>query len=187
MTEKTTKALMVVDVQNDFCLGGALAVTYGDEVVKPLNHMIDFAERNNWEIYFSRDWHPQETKHFEKWPTHCVQNTLGAEFHPELHLPKDYAKFHIISKGLGDADGYSAFDGDVLPKAKELYVGGLATDYCVLWTVKKAIKLGYKVVLLLDACRAVNFNPIDGRDAIREMIALGAKVRTTTEVLCELG
>ena len=83
------KALLVVDVQNDFCPGGSLAVTDGDQVVGPLNRLIAFAEENGWEIYFSRDWHPAETKHFEKWPVHCVQNTRGAEFHPDLQFPKD--------------------------------------------------------------------------------------------------
>jgi len=192
MAKTIRRALVVVDVQNDFCPGGTLAVTHGDEVAEPLNRVIDFAVQNgwfavqnDWDIYFSRDWHPAKTKHFEKWPPHCVQNTHGAEFHPNLRQPKDYPKFRVISKGLGDADDYSAFDGGMRPEAEELYVGGLATDYCVLWTVKRAIELGYKVVLMIDACRAVN--PEDGKNAVEEMIALGAVVKTTTEVLYELG
>ncbi|MEK7574152.1 MAG: isochorismatase family protein [Patescibacteria group bacterium] len=182
----TKKALIVVDVQNDFCPGGSLAVSNGDQVVEPINQMLNLAKQNNWEIYFSRDWHPAKTKHFQKWPAHCVQNTRGAEFHPNLHQPYDYPKFQIISKGLGEADDYSAFDGGMRPKAKQLYVGGLATDYCVLWTVKKALELGYEVIFLSDACQAVNLKPDDGKKAIKEMRNAGVKVATTKEVINEL-
>ena len=180
------KALIIVDVQNDFCPGGALAVSGGHQVVEPLNRMIDFAMQNNWEIYASRCWHPAKTAHFEKWPVHCVQNTHGAEFHPNLRLPLEYPRFQMISKGLGDTDDYSAFDGGMRPKARRLYIGGLATDYCVLWTVKRAIELGYETVLLRDACRAVNLKPGDGGKAIKDMRTLGAGMLTTKEALHEL-
>lgn len=183
----TKRALILVDVQNDFCPDGSLAVPEGNGVVQPLNHMVKLAVQRSWEIYASRDWHPAKTKHFEKWPVHCVQNALGAKFHPDLHLPTDYREFQVISKGLGDADDYSAFDGGMRPKAKQLYVGGLATDYCVLWTVKKALELGYRVTLLLDACRAVNLQNGDGEKAIEEMRTAGAKLSTTEEVANELG
>ncbi len=179
-------ALVVVDVQNDFCPGGSLAVPDGDQVVEPLNRMSEATKKNNCEIYFSRDWHPAETKHFEKWPKHCVRNTRGAEFHPNLRIPYGYSKLQVISKGLGDADDYSAFDGGMRPEAKRLLVGGLATDYCVLWTVKKAIELGYEAVLLLDACRAVNIKPDDGEKAIEEMRKLGARISTTDLMMREL-
>ena len=181
----TKKALIVVDVQNDFCPGGALAVTNGDEVVRPLNRVIDFAVRNWWEAFFSQEWHDPiiTIEHFKEWPVHCVQNTKGAEFHPMLHIPRGYERFQVIRKGLGDADDYSAFAGGMRPEAEKLYVGGLATDYCVLWTVREAIKRHYKVVLMIDACRAVNRKPEDGNNAIREMKALGAVVKTTAEVL----
>lgn len=183
----TKRALILVDVQNDFCPGGALAVPEGDKVVQPLNRMIEFALQNQWEVYASRDWHPSETKHFEKWPVHCVQNTEGALFLPDLNLPRHYPKFRVVSKGLGDADDYSAFDGGMVPEARQLYVGGLATDYCVLWTVKKALELGYEVTLLLDACRAVNLKPGDGERAVEEMRNAGAIIATSEEVLNELG
>ena len=182
----TQKALVVVDVKNDFCPGGSLAVTDGDRVVEPLNRMIRFARGNLWEIYFSRDWHPAETKHFEKWPVHCVQNTRGAEFHPDLQLPWGYQKFKVISKGMGEADDYSAFDGGMRPRAEHLYVGGLATDYCVLWTVDRALELGYRVTLLQDACRAVDLKPGDGERALAQMRQNGARIATTEEVLHEL-
>jgi len=181
----TQKALVVVDVQNDFCPGGSLAVTDGDQVVEPLNRMIRFARENIWEIYFSRDWHPAKTAHFEKWPVHCVQNTRGAEFHPDLKLPWGYQRFQIISKGMGDADDYSAFDGGMRPQADHLYVGGLATDYCVLWTANRARELGYEVTLLQNACRAVDIKPGDGQRALDQMRENGVRIATTEEVLNE--
>jgi nicotinamidase/pyrazinamidase len=115
-----------------------------------------------------------------------VQHTRGAEFHAGLRLPLEYRDFRVISKGLGDEDDYSAFDGGMWPGARELYVGGLATDYCVLWTVRKALELGYEVVLLRDACRAVDLKPGDGEKAVGEMRSAGARIATTAEVLHEV-
>ncbi|MBI4118218.1 MAG: isochorismatase family protein [Parcubacteria group bacterium] len=181
------KALILVDVQNDFCPGGSLAVPRGDEVVPPLNRMIMFAVAQGWDIVASRDWHPRQTKHFAEfggiWPVHCVQGTPGAEFHSGLHLSMSYSQFQVVSKGLGDADDYSAFDSGMKPEAKHLYVGGLATDYCVLATVRRALELGYEVTLLTDASRAVDLKPGDGERAIAEMQAAGAVLATTEEVM----
>ena len=170
--EKT--AIVVVDIQNDFCAGGSLAVTGAEGVLIPANRVIEDAVKQGWDIYVSRDWHPAKTKHFDKWPVHCVQGTPGAEFHPMLHLPTDYDKLHIVSKGLGDADDYSAFDAGMRPDATKLIIFGLATDYCVLWTVKKARELGYEVVVLLDAIRGVELKHGDIIAAISEMVAAGA-------------
>lgn len=186
MSTQTKQALIVVDVQNDFCPGGKLAVAHGDEVVAPLNELIDeFLERGD-PVYKSRDWHPPETKHFKAhggtWPPHCVQNTKGAEFHPQL---KDDPRIHVISKGLGDTDCYSAFDETDLAAqlrdegVKELLVGGLATDYCVKATVLAGLKQGFKVKALENAMRAVNLQPDDGERAIEEMRAAGAEIVTT--------
>lgn len=177
------QALIVVDVQNDFCPGGALAVPHGDEVVAPLNELIDeFLERGD-PVYKSRDWHPPTTKHFQAyggaWPVHCVQNTEGAEFHPAL---RDDPRIEVISKGLGDTDCYSAFDetdlDSQLHKAgvDEVVVGGLATDYCVKNTVLDALKRGYKVKAVEEAMRPVELQPGDGERAIEEMRAAGAKI-----------
>ena len=152
MSTQSKQALIVVDVQNDFCPGGALAVAEGDEVVEPLNEMIDeFLERGD-PVYKSRDWHPPKTKHFTAyggtWPIHCVQNTKGAEFHPQL---RDDPRIRVISKGLGDTDCYSAFDETDLASqlheqgVEELVVGGLATDYCVKATVLAGLNEGFKV------------------------------------------
>jgi len=179
----TRQALIVVDVQNDFCPGGTLAVSHGDEVVAPLNELIDeFLERGD-PVYLSRDWHPRKTKHFTEyggtWPVHCVQNTKGAEFHSALrHDPR----IKVISKGLGDKDSYSAFDETDLASqleqngVQEVVVGGLATDYCVKNTVLDAVKNGFKVKAVENAMRAVNLHPGDGEKAIEEMRAAGAEI-----------
>lgn len=179
----TRQALIVVDVQNDFCPGGTLAVSHGDEVVAPLNKLIDeFLERDD-PVYLSRDWHPRQTKHFAEyggiWPVHCVQNTEGAAFHPALRRDP---RVKVVSKGLGDTDCYSAFDETDLESqlhragVEELVVGGLATDYCVKSTVLGAIDRGFKVKAVKDAMRPVNLHPGDGERAIEEMRAAGAEI-----------
>lgn len=179
----TKKALIVVDVQNDFCPGGTLAVPHGDEVVAPLNKLIDeFLERGD-PVYKSRDWHPPTTKHFTAyggtWPVHCVQNTEGAAFHPALH---NDSRIKVISKGMGNTDGYSAFDETDLDSqlanagVEEIVVGGLATDYCVKNTVLDALKRGYKVKAVEDAMRPVELRPGDGERAIAEMRTAGAEI-----------
>ena len=180
------RALIVVYVQNDFCPGGTLAVSHGDEVVEPLNQLIDeFIERGE-PVYKSRDWHPPTTKHFADyggvWPVHCVQNTKGAEFHPAL---RDDPRITVISKGLGDTNCYSAFDEtDLLDQLRrqnveEVVVGGLATDYCVKSTVLDALKNGFKVKALANAMRAVDVQPGDGDRAIQEMRDAGAEIVST--------
>lgn len=198
------KALIVVDVQNDFCPGGALAVTDGDQVVEPLNKLLGvIVAKSDWSILFSRDWHPAVTNHFKNyggiWPVHCVQDTKGAEFHPKLynHLADD-----IISKATKpDENGYSPlgdnafvedFFGPTNPdeylrkrNVTDIYIGGLATDYCVKDACLDALKLDYTVYLLTDACRAVNLNPDDGEKAIQEMKDAGVIMTTTEEVLRE--
>ena len=178
------KALVVVDVQNDFCPGGSLAVTEGNEVVKPLNKLMrEFLDRGE-PVYKTRDWHPEKTRHFAiyggTWPIHCVQNTRGAEFHPDL---LDDPRITVISKGFDErADGYSGFDGTQLAQllrdedVDEVWVGGLATDYCVKQTVIDGVRNGFKVKALADAMRAVNVNPEDGAKAIDEMKAAGAEI-----------
>ncbi len=179
----TKQALLVVDVQNDFCPGGTLAVPHGDEVIAPLNKLIDSFLQRGDPVYLSRDWHPATTKHFAAyggtWPVHCVQNTQGAEFHPAL---RNDPRIKVISKGLGDKDSYSAFDETNLAEqlkqdqVEELVVGGLATDYCVKNTVLDAIKNGFHVRAVADAMRPVELKPGDGNKAIAEMRAAGAEI-----------
>lgn len=188
MQDHKGQALIIVDVQNDFCPGGTLAVAHGDEVVPPLNKLIDEFLTQGAPVYKTRDWHPPTTKHFTKfggtWPIHCVQNTKGAEFHPEL---KDDPRIKIISKGLGDSDCYSGFDETDLAEqlrrqgVKEVLIGGLATDYCVKNTVLDAVKEGFQVKALEDAMRPVELTPGDGQRAIEEMRAAGAEVTTSTD------
>ncbi|MBI5732415.1 isochorismatase family protein [Candidatus Jorgensenbacteria bacterium] len=191
--QQPRKALIVVDVQNDFCPGGALAVGKGDEVVAPLNKMITYAEEHDWVVVVSRDWHPSNSKHFQKWPPHCIQNTPGARFHHQL----DYHGAEVISKAMGDnEDGYSAFDGftrdgqgmsleEFLSEndVSEVYVGGLATDYCVKATAIDSVYRGFRTHLLIDACRAVDAKDGDGERAINEMKSEGIDLMTTEEVL----
>jgi nicotinamidase/pyrazinamidase len=184
MSSSSKRALIVVDVQNDFCPGGTLAVAKGDEVVAPLNKLItEFLERGE-PVFKSRDWHTANTQHFEAfggtWPVHCVQNTKGAEFHPELI---DDLHIRVISKGLGDTDCYSAFDETDLALqlhrlgVEEVWVGGLATDYCVKSTVLDALKEGFRVKALTNAMRAVELKPGDGERAIAEMKDAGAEIQ----------
>ena len=182
-------ALLIVDVQNDFCPGGALPVPNGDEVVPVLNGWVEHFAQAGHAVFATRDWHPKVTRHFVsgggKWPPHCVQNTRGAFFHPDLKFPPGTI---IVSKGMGpDEDAYSGFDGETpllntldeeLHRygVKRLFVGGLATDYCVKATVLVALKLGFEVVVINEAVRAVNVQPNDGERAFAAMLAAGATI-----------
>lgn len=186
---------MVVDVQNDFCPGGALAVPEGDKIIPALNKYINYFSKNKLPIFASRDWHPKKSKHFKKfggvWPVHCVQGTRGAEFHPRLKLPKEAI---IISKGMQpEKDSYSAFQAqdsngmDFLALLKylgvqELYIGGLATDYCVKFSTLGALKNGFKAGLLMDAIQGVNLKPKDSSEAIEQMLKTGAKIATLKNI-----
>jgi nicotinamidase/pyrazinamidase len=182
-------ALILVDVQKDFCPGGALAVNDGDQVVPALNRYIDQFRKAGLPIFATRDWHPEKTTHFNSgggpWPPHCIQGSEGAQFHPDLKLSEDAV---IVSAGMGaDEDGYSGFLGvdhrgvklvDLLRQRgiERIFVGGLATDYCVKHTVLDGLKEGFKVVLLKDSTRGVNLKPGDSERAIAEMLQAGAEI-----------
>jgi nicotinamidase/pyrazinamidase len=182
-------ALLVVDVQNDFCPGGALAVPDGDRVVPALNRHIEAARARGWPIYASRDWHPAVTRHFKPyggaWPPHCVQATAGAAFHDELRLPDSAI---VITKGqASDSEGYSALEGStpegrtfaselLARQVDHLYVGGLATDYCVKHSVLDALRAGLRVTVLADAIAGVDVKPGDSARAIADMQAAGAAI-----------
>jgi len=183
-------ALIVVDVQRDFCAGGALPVPYGDEVVPILNHYVEKFEDAGAPIYATRDWHPEDHISFKSqggiWPPHCVQGSEGAEFHPDLNLPQNV---EIISKGdRNDLEAYSGFqDTQLLGKLKSrgietVFVGGLATDYCVKNTVLDALRLGFETVLLEDAIQGVDVNPGDSEKAIEEMVGAGAEKATLSGI-----
>lgn len=188
-------ALIVVDVQNDFCPGGALAVPQGDKVIPPLNELARrFADRG-LPVVATRDWHPEDHDSFEAqggpWPPHCVQGTDGAAFHPQLDLPEGTVE---IKKGTDpDAEAYSGFlgaDPEGRPLAEVLrdegvervFVGGLATDYCVKETTLDALDEGLEAFLLRDATRGVDVEEGDVEAAVDAMVEAGATVLETEEV-----
>ena len=192
-------ALVVVDVQNDFCPDGALAVAGGNRVVAPLNRAAAAFAAAGLPIFATRDWHPPNTGHFQihggLWPVHCVQDTPGAAYHPDLRLPE-----HVIHlfKGIDERlDGYSAFDGvdaTGTPLAglladrgvNHLYIGGLATDYCIRSSVLDARNRGVAVTVLTDAIAGVDLMPGDSERALAEMQAAGAELSTVDAVINEL-
>ncbi len=174
--------LIVVDVQNDFCPGGALAVKGGDQVVPILNQYIKIFTDAKAPIIFTRDWHPSDHSSFKSqggsWPPHCIQNTEGAKFHSDLLVPPDG---EIVSKADKQDEAYSFFKGTDLAQKlhqcgiRRLLVGGLATDYCVRETVLDGLKHDFEVYHLDDASRGVNMNPGDSERALTEMVDRGAK------------
>ncbi|MFA6583516.1 MAG: bifunctional nicotinamidase/pyrazinamidase [Elusimicrobiaceae bacterium] len=183
------KALLIVDLQNDFCPGGALGVHGGDEIVPVINRLITRAAARGYLIAATRDWHPEKTTHFNSfgglWPAHCVMDSHGAKFHPEAALPPQTI---IVSKGTNHSDNaYSAFEGrtetglalsDVLREngITELYITGLATDYCVKESALGAIRHGFACFVVKDACRAVNIKPDDEKNALEEMEKHGVRI-----------
>ena len=178
-------ALLIVDVQNDFLAGGSLAVPDGDGVLPPLNQWIERFAANRLPVFATRDWHPPDHCSFKAqggpWPSHCVANTMGAQFADHLKLPCDA---DVVSKATThDTDAYSGFGNTDLPhrlqqaRVRRVVVGGLATDYCVLNTVLDALRLGYDAVLLTSAIRAVNVRPGDGARAIATMLEAGATIQ----------
>jgi nicotinamidase/pyrazinamidase len=179
-------ALLLVDVQNDFCPGGALPVAEGDRIVPVLNRWIEAARRGGAFLVASRDWHPPNHISFRErggpWPIHCVQNTPGADFHADLKLPDDA---RIVSKGTRpDKDNYSPFEGTDLEETlrgrgiRRVWVGGLAQDVCVKAAALDALAAGFEVHVLAEATRAVNVNPGDGARALEEMRSHGAAIES---------
>ena len=192
MTPPTDQALIVVDVQRDFCTGGSLAVPNGNAVIPPLNDTLMRCHTAGSPVYASRDWHPAVTRHFKDhggpWPPHCVAGTVGAEFHPDLQLSSGTI---IVSKGqTSTTHGYSVFEGTIpsgasLPADLErrgirrLLVGGLATDYCVRQTVLDALQAGFDVVVATNAVAGVDLKPGDSTRALDDMRAAGAEIRAS--------
>ena len=183
-------ALVVVDMQNDFCdENGALPVPGCRSIIENVNKYIEMFERAKRAVVASRDWHPPNHISFKvrggPWPPHCVQGSAGADFHPELRLPD---KAVIISKGTDpDAEAYSAFDRTelhyVLSKlgVRRVFVCGVATEYCVRATVKDALELGYEVILLGDAIAGISEE--SSREAIIEMVRSGAVLAEFKDLL----
>ena len=183
-----------MDVQRDFCPGGALAVKGGDEVVSALNRIIAVCERFGIPIYYSRDWHPPNHISFKTrggpWPPHCVQGTPGAEFNHSLDVPLDAI---VISKGDDpNTEAYSAFHGTDLEKRLKgagvgtIILGGLTTDYCVKESTIDARRAGFAVEVLEDCTRAVNVRPKDGEKALAAIRKSGAKLTTAAQAIEQL-
>ena len=174
-------ALLLVDVQNDFCPGGALPVPEGDNVVPFLNRCIAGALKRGLPVIASRDWHPAGHLSFREsggpWPPHCLQDSEGAMFRPDLELPPSTVK---VTKGVRfDHDQYSAFDQTGLAVelrrlgVLRLWVGGLAEDVCVRATVLDALDSGFEVIVIGNAVRPVSLE--GGEAARREMTEAGAR------------
>ncbi|HET9440401.1 MAG TPA: nicotinamidase [Longimicrobiales bacterium] len=193
------RALLLVDVQNDFCPGGALPVPEGDRIVPVLNQYARRFADEGRPVFASRDWHPEVTSHFMDqggpWPPHCIADTEGAAFHPELKLPETA---EVITKGTDPTDdGYSAFEaedrqGRKFPtllhtdNVRHLYVGGLATEYCVRASVLDGLREGLDVVVLLDAVRGIDVEEGAVVRAIDEMLRAGARTATLATIDEEL-
>jgi len=188
-----TTALIVVDVQNDFAdPAGSLYVAGGETTIPFINEQIDAARRADATVVYTRDWHPASTPHFAKdggiWPVHCVGDTWGSGFHPDLVVDGSE-----IKKGTGGEDGYSGFtvkdpvSGHSSPTGldailsdagvTDVVIVGLATDYCVKETALDAARLGFSTVVLADGIRPVNLSPGDGSRAIAELSTAGVAVR----------
>lgn len=186
---KPGDALLIVDVQNDFCPGGALAVTRGDEIIPVLNRWIEDAGAVGIPVFASRDWHPPDHISFKErggpWPPHCIRNTFGAAFHPDLILPPGV---EVISKAeSSDADSYSAFGGTGLAErlrtagVERIWIGGLAQDYCVRATALDGLNERFEVHLIVSATRAVDVRPDDGRRALEEIRQAGGILEDRVE------
>ena len=192
---KLKRALLVVDIQNDFCPGGTLGIHGGHEIIPILNEYIKFFEKENLPIFVTRDWHPKVTKHFKQfggvWPEHCVEGSPGAQFHPDLKFPKTT---FVMSKGMDpEKDSYSAFHASDLSGMTlanllkslgiaEIYISGLATDYCVKYSALDALKDGLIVFILADAIAGVNLQPEDSNIALEEMVNCGAKKQSLKDL-----
>jgi nicotinamidase/pyrazinamidase len=186
ITLNKTDALLITDVQNDFLPKGALPVPDGEQVIPVLNEYAQRFNKSGAQVLASRDWHPKNHMSFKAqgglWPPHCVQNTKGAQLHRDLKLPDGTL---IISKATQpDREAYSAFDGteleDELHKmgVKRFFIGGLATDYCIMNTVLDARKLGFETIVLMDAIRGIDVKPGDVDKAVAAMVKAGAQEAT---------
>lgn len=191
-SDRGRAALLVVDIQYDFLPGGALGVPDGETILPKVNRSVELFARRGLPIVATRDWHPPETRHFKAyggaWPAHCVQGTKGARFHRDLKLPRGTI---VVSKGMDpEEDSYSAFQAftdqgrdleSVLRETSvdEVFIAGLATDYCVRASTIDAVKRGFRVRVLRDAIRGVDVKPGDSEVALREMKAIGAQFLET--------
>jgi nicotinamidase/pyrazinamidase len=185
------EALLIIDVQNDFTEGGALAVPDGDAVAKPLNRL----GRHYDTVFASRDWHPPDHKSFQAqggpWPVHCVRDTHGAELHPAIDRS---VIDEVVDKGTEpEVEGYSVFEGTDFERTlrsrgfDSLVIGGLATDVCVRETALAARELGFHVTVVRDATRGIEAEPGDVERAFDEMRAAGVRVVSSSDLAANAG
>lgn len=175
-------ALLIADIQNDFLPGGALGIAGGDQILPVLQGYMTRFQTRRLPIWLSRDWHPPDHCSFREqggpWPVHCVADTPGSLPPSSFHPPPQ--ALIIYKATTRDREAYSVFQGTSLDRdlrgrnIRRLFIGGLATDYCVFNTVKDGLALGYAIHLLVDGIRAVNVHPTDGTQAEEEMIRLGS-------------
>ncbi len=176
-------ALIMVDMQNDFLPGGSLAIAGGNAIIPQLNRYLAYFAAHRLPVFATRDWHPPDHCSFQpqggQWPPHCIAGSGGAAFHPDLELP---IGTHIVSKATTrENDAYSGFSGTQLDELlrslhiQRIFIGGVATEYCVFNTVKDALRLRYITFILEDAMRAIERQPGDGQRALQEMMQLGAR------------
>jgi len=190
MEFNNTDALLIIDVQNDFCPGGTMGVRAGDEVAATMNNLAEVFSSVGAAVFTTQDWHPSEHSSFTskcgRWPAHCIQGTKGAERHPYLKPPQGS---HFVKKGASvDKDAYSGFvDSDLAQQLNQIgicrvFVGGIATDYGVLNTVIDALELGFETYVLTDAVASIDVEPNDGLRALHLMEGSGATLVTTSQV-----
>lgn len=183
--ERMKRALLIVDVQNDFCPGGALPAVDGHKIIPVINKIMDSFDV----VIASKDWHPADTVHFKVWPPHCVQNTKGAEF-PETLSSKKITQTFLKGTRNSD-DGYSAFESTNLNlenwlkenKIDELYLAGIATEYCVKQSSRDALEAGFKVSVITDAVAAIDAHEGDGNNALQELAKNGARLINSSFIL----
>lgn len=191
---KPKKALLIIGIQNDFCPGGSLAVKDGDKIIPVINEYIKLFSENELPIFLSRDWHPKIRKQGLHWPRHCIQDTEGAMFHPDLQFPHEAI---TLSKEMDPGEeSYSVFKaidpiGTLFASLlgirgiEELFICGLPADYGVKSTALDALRLGFKVKLLVDAIKGLDIKPGDSEAAVKTMLSHGAK-EMTFEQACQI-
>lgn len=178
------ETLIIIDVQRDFCPGGKLPAPLGNEIIPKINNIMD-----NFELVIaSRDVHPEYTRHFEKWPAHCVSGSTGSDFHPDLNTMKIQK---VLLKGTDDKDdGYSAFEATNVHFEKyikdnnidTLYIAGIATEYCVKNTALDSVKNGIKTYVIKDAIAAVEPGSENEKNALQELKQAGIEMIETKEL-----
>ena len=192
---KELAAVLIVDLQVDFCPGGSLAVEQGDTIIPLINRYVELFHSQGVPVFASRDWHPPVSDHFSQfgglWPPHCIQDSAGAGFHPALRLPDDAT---VVSKGSDPhRDDYSAMQavltsGVTLAEqlkadgVTRLFMCGLATDYCVKWSALDALREGFEVTVLMDAIKGVELTPGDSVRALEEIVGAGGELAELAQI-----